>query len=197
MLLMVATLLPATDTLAQPSDSTTLQSIEDRYEQVIQESSTWERYKVITIAETAQFGEQLADTMKQSRQVTAALRKQIADGKRERDSLAVSISELQQSLQQTAQERDSIQFLGGNLSKGFYHTVVWSLIAGCAALAIFCYLLYLRSNKLTIHVRKELDTMRHEYDAHREKSREMQVKLKRDLQTAVNTLEELRRSGRR
>lgn len=196
MLLMVATLLPAASTLAQPSDST-VQSIEDRYQQVIQGGSTWERYKVIPITETVQFGEQLADTMAQSRQATAALRRQLADGKGERDSLVATITELQQSLEKTAQERDSIQFLGGNLSKGFYHTVVWSLIAGCAALAIFCYLLYLRSNRLTIHVRKELDTMRREYDAHREKSREIQVKLKRDLQTAVNTLEELRRNGRR
>ncbi len=50
----------------------------------------------------------------------------------------------------------------------------------------------MRSNRVTSKVKKEFEALNTEYEEHKTKARESQVKLKKELQTAVNQLNERR-----
>jgi hypothetical protein len=59
------------------------------------------------------------------------------------------------------------------------------------------YGMFLRSNKLTTSAIAELKDIQHEFADHREHSQKIQIKLKRELQTAINTLQEHKMSAKR
>ena len=86
-------------------------------------------------------------------------------------------------------QNGSIDFLGLSLSKLSYHIIVWSLILILTGLGLFAYTMFFRSNKLTVRHRKELEDLEREFERHKQAAREKQVKLKRELQTAINRLD--------
>jgi septal ring factor EnvC (AmiA/AmiB activator) len=63
------------------------------------------------------------------------------------------------------------------------------------ALLIAALVLYFRfqsANRITQQTRKEYQTLQSEFDEHRQRTRENETKLKRDLQTEINRVEELK-----
>lgn len=62
-----------------------------------------------------------------------------------------------------------------------------------AVLAALAYMMFMKSNRVTSRSRKELGALEQEFEDHKNKARETQVKLKRELQTSINKMEEMKR----
>ncbi|MEQ9022021.1 MAG: hypothetical protein RLN82_04575, partial [Pseudomonadales bacterium] len=102
------------------------------------------------------------------------------------------LAEVQARLDESLELNDTIYFLGIPFSKVGYHIMVWVIIIALAVLGVMAYFMFIRSNSVTKRAKREFDSLQAEYEEHKTKARETQVKLKRELQTAVNQLNERR-----
>lgn len=178
----------------QPEEEPDL-SLQTQFEGMMTRYNTYERYKVVPISELNNFWEQVKDSVEQRNLAIARLESQIRLQKTETDTLRRQLSSTRAALDESEEVNDSIDFLGIRFSKPGYHVTVWIIIGLIAAVCAFIYFLYIRSHQTTTKVKREAENLRRELNDYKDKSRETQVRLKRELQTAVNTIEELKRSG--
>ncbi|MDH5609303.1 MAG: hypothetical protein OEY56_07465 [Cyclobacteriaceae bacterium] len=175
---------------AQAQEAVTL---DDQYKELKASSETYDVYKVIRTTRLDHFWDQVRDTIRQQtsqiqelQAQKASLSTEIAEGKRELDSVKHELSE-------SLKTNNSILFFGINFNKIAYHFFVWIIIVGLSVLAGFVFLMYKRSHVVTSQCQRDHQKVVKEYEEYREHAREKQVKLKRELQTAINNLDDLRK----
>ena len=99
---------------------------------------------------------------------------------------------MQSQLEKSEKLRESLAFLGIQMNKATYHLLVWVTIPALAVFGVFAYTSFMRSNKVTSKTKKEMNALEVEYDEHRKKSHEKQIKMGCELQTERNQVEELK-----
>ena len=102
-------------------------------------------------------------------------------------SLATTRSDmasLQKTLQQTSEDRDlaiknknSMSFIGIQMNKALYNSILWIIILALVALLIILFLMFKRSFVVTRQTTKDLDETREEFESYRQQSRERYEKL--------------------
>lgn len=172
-------------------------TLKGTFDGMMEKYSTYEQYKVIPITRMNQFWLEVNDSLVTKDRSIDRLNGEIVALNAMIDSLKSDLASVKASLETSEATNSEISFIGIPFDKTVYHILVWTIIILLASLAVIAYFMYIRSNGLTSRFKKDLEQMRHEYDDHRDKSREVQVKLKRELQTAVNTIDEMKRGGSR
>ena len=102
-------------------------------------------------------------------------------------SLATTQSDmavLQENLQQTSEDRDlaiknknSLSFLGIQMNKTLYNSILWIIILALVALLIILFLMFKRSFVVTRQTTKDLEETKGEFESYRQQSRERYEKL--------------------
>ena len=102
-------------------------------------------------------------------------------------SLATTQSDmavLQENLQQTSEDRDlaiknknSLSFLGIQMNKAFYNSIMWIIIIALLVLLILLFLMFKRSFVVTRQTTKDLEETKGEFESYRQQSRERYEKL--------------------
>lgn len=171
------------------SQGTIDQQFEDFYRT---KTSVWQEYKLVKTPRLREFWTIVSDTV-------ADKRNQIAKGKLEIQKLKDELKMTNQKLVETNELlvesnslNESILFIGIEFNKSFYNGMVWLIILGLSIAIGAIYLLYMRSNQVTKEAQKALASVETEFKDHKDNTREAQIKLKRELQTALNTIHENR-----
>ena len=102
-------------------------------------------------------------------------------------SLATTQSDmavLQENLQQTSEDRDlaiknknSLSFLGIQMNKALYNSIMWIIIIALVVLLILLFLMFKRSFVVTRQTTKDLEETKGEFESYRQQSRERYEKL--------------------
>lgn len=156
------------------------------------ETSSWQDYKLIKKPRLKEFWTVVADTIKVKEGKIASARAEVKSLKGELVAINKQLAETKSNLAASELRNDSIEFIGIQMSKSGYNTLVWLIIVALAIGIVSLYLMYLRNSSSTREARRLLAKVEEEYTVHQEKARENQTKLKRELQTALNTLQEHR-----
>ena len=168
------------------------QTLNEKYNQLLESTETYEQYKVIPRTDLNAFWSEVMDSVNRQSGIISGLESQLKNEQVKVVEAQNQEQEAQAKLDESLKFNDSIVFVGINFSKTSYHIMVWLIIVVLAVLGVISYLMYLRSNSVTSSAKRELEALSTEFEEHRHRSREKQVKLKRDLQTAVNKLNERR-----
>ncbi|MEO9870028.1 hypothetical protein [Ekhidna sp.] len=168
------------------------ESLQEKYDELLEKTETFEQYKVIPRTRLNSFWSEAVDSLNRGKEVITELRSELDAQKQSVVALNIQVNELQTQLDSSLDLNDTINFIGIPFSKLGYHLMVWAIIVTLAVLGIISYFMFLRSNTVTSKVKKEHEILLAEFEDHKTKAREKQVKLKRDLQTAVNQLSERR-----
>jgi len=164
-----------------------------KYQDMIRTTETFNQFKVIPRTTIDAFWSEVVDSLTQNATEIKSLKSEVSVQKDSLKRLSSTKRSLQGRLDESLNQKDSIRFLGMDLSKTTYHIIVWGIIIAVAILAVVFYLMFIKGNRVTTRSKKELEELQVEFEEHKNKARESQVKLKRELQTAVNKLEELKR----
>lgn len=193
-LLLSCTLLLATfnyTSAQEPID--TLMTLEQRYTEMLKTSGVYQDKKIIRQSNLNLFWASLSDTLsttQASLKEAIVAKMDVEDQLRQnRDSLQTVQSQLKSSLGENSQ----ISFLGINFGQSFYNILVWGLIIVFAVMAGFFFQRFKRGHSVVTETKDEFDKLQKDYDALRHKAKETQMKLKRELQTAMNRLETVER----
>ena len=173
-------------TVAKPRAYIKDAPIKEQFEFMMDKSSRWKTYKVIEIAWLKKFESGFVDSL-------SAIRKNFLDSEKlvaQRDntikSLESELNEKKNALTLIQTEKDSMSFLGIQMSKASYNLLIWSLVGGLLLLTGFFFLLFKRSNSVTKETQVRLDEVREEFDAHRKNALLREQKLARKLQDEIN-----------
>lgn len=187
--LLVFTLLP----VAAQESADTLQTLEQRYLDLLRRSETFKEYKVVRRSSLNMFWAALSDTVStgnaELKEALVSKMKLEQELRQSQDSLKTALATIDSHT--TAGARTS--FLGMSFSRSFYNTLVWSLIVGLTGLMLFFLQRFKTGHSLVKETQDEHDQLQTKYDDLRHKAKETQMKLKRELQTALNKLETVER----
>ncbi len=167
-------------------------NMQQQYQELYTKSRTWEEYKVIKLNALDAFWTVVSDTLTNKQQAINIANNEIAELNAQMTELQAQLASTEVALQESQGLNESIGFIGFQMSKTAYNILVWLIIFALAAGIVTVFMMFQRSNLGTKQTRKIFKDLEREFNAHKERARETQIRLKRELQTALNKLSEQR-----
>ena len=157
----------AQDNKAYPTDGT----LEEQINHVIDKSSSWENYKMITNSWINTLRRNTLDTLNTAKKEIALQKSMVAEKEAAIVALQNTLEETQNSLNLAIKEKNSFRILGMNISKGLFLTISWLVIIGLAILAFVTFGLYQRSFSVIQKKKEELAKINSEFENYRREAR--------------------------
>ncbi|MGM0580354.1 MAG: hypothetical protein ACQETL_06725 [Bacteroidota bacterium] len=176
------------DTMAQDDAN-----LSEQYQNMIENSETFEKYKVIPITKVNAFGKIMNDSISTLKQSVSTATNARIQAETERDSAKSQMNGLKSELEETQKAVDEMPLVGIPMTKTTYNIVMWSIVFILIAGLVIVYVMFLNSYRMTRQAKKDKELVDTELEDLRKRSHDKQVKIKRELQTALNKLEEYKR----
>lgn len=167
--------------------------LSEQYQNMVEGSETFKTYKVVPITKVNDFGKILNDTISTFRQNIIAANKAKKDAEIARDSAKSKMAGLQTELEEAQRAENEMPLLGNTMTKTSYNAIMWGTIVVLIIALVIVYIMFLNSYRLTRQAKKDKEFLDGELEDLRKRSHERQVKIKRELQTALNKLEDHKR----
>lgn len=160
----------ATTTFAQTNSFEaafdTLQ-INEQFEHLYRRSNTFEEYKVISISGYNLLKKNSQDSILQYKQDADSHLQEITSLKNSLTSTNTEIEKLQQELASIQQAKNSMSFIGIEVSKGAYNAIMWGIIICLAIVSVVLFSLFKRGHHVVkdtknrlLEVQEDLETLR-------------------------------------
>ncbi len=164
-------------------------SLSGQLSTILEESESYESYKVIKTTKLLQFKSTMLDSLFEYKQKISSLETEMAQIKADLEILKNDYTLTKSQLEESEAKNATIGFLWFQVQKESYNLVVWSFVA---LLLTFITILYLRIKHVCAVVKRvkaAYSKIMDEYRTQRHQSVEKQMKLKREIQTMQNRLE--------
>jgi len=117
------------------------------------------------------------DTLTEARLEAANLNGRISEQGLEIESLNTDLTRTSHERDEAIKNRDSLSFLGIQMGKALYNTIMWFIILGLAVLTAVMFTVFKRAHQVTRELKEELKSTRDEFEQYRKDSREKYEKL--------------------
>ena len=169
------------------------QDLNSQFNEMVESSETYNEYKVIQRTKLNSFWTTVMDSIDTYRNEEIALNDTINRKDQKINQLESSLKEANQKLSQSDFEKTHLNFIGIDIKENTFVTIFWIVVIVLVAAIIFFVLRYSNSMKTTSRKIKDYELLNEEYEEYKRRNLEKERKIKRDLQTAVNRYEELRK----
>lgn len=183
-----------TDGIAQDSEPEADEpnNLENQFQELKDNSNNYQIYKVVKETSLNNFWNSVEDTLNGARSEISSLKSEVSNLNTEVGNLKNQVSQRDSSLEEQEYQIEHMSFLGIGLTKATYVTFTWTLIFILLIAALILYFRYKSANKITVSTKNEYNSLNEEFENHKKRSRETESKIKRDLQTEINTVQELK-----
>jgi len=168
-------------------------NLSEQYQNMIESSETFEKYKVIPITKVNAFGQIMNDSVNTLKERVSSAKSAQQKAEAERDTAKSKMSALNNELEVAQNAVDDMPLFGLSMTKTTYNIVVWSIVVVLLVALIVVYVMFMNSFRLTRQAKKDKELVDQELEDLRKRSHDKQVVIKRELQTALNKLEEYKR----
>ena len=128
----------------------------------------------------------MADSVNNIKSRLAAEKETVKTHEETIKTLNDNIASLQTTLDQTRNEKDSMNLFGALLSKGLYNTIMWGIIIALGVLLVLYIYKYSNGNIVTRKSLHQLSELQEEYESYRKAAIEREQKVRRQLQDEIN-----------
>lgn len=151
-------------------------SLEEQLKFVEEHTRIYENFRAIREDMFQRLKRNILDSISSSKKKINDLNNLHGNVNRSYDSLQTSLAETKTRLDEITETKESISFLGMEVSKKTYNTIMWTLIFIFITLLAIGYLLFNRNRSITVNTRKDLEDLKLEFEAYRKTSREAREK---------------------
>lgn len=164
---------------AQSGASAVLDSaqLESQLDYIHENTRVYNDYRAIRDDIFLKLSRNVKDTLNASKLELEQLKSKLTERNFKIESLNTDLARTNNEKDEAIKNRDSLSFLGIQMSKGLYSAILWFIILGLAALALIMIMLFRRSHKVTREVKEELNSTQEEFEQYRKSSREKYEKL--------------------
>jgi len=161
-------------------------SVKNQFNFLIKKSNRYQNYKVVQYNWLQKLKRNVEDTLVKSQKEIGFNYKTINTQKTTIDSLQASIINSKKTIETLTTEKQSIAFLGMQIEKGTFKSILFFIIGALALLLAFFISKFKQSNSITQHTKEALKEVENEYNEHRSKALEREQKIMRKLQDELN-----------
>lgn len=166
-------------------------TLEEQFRSLKDNSNSYQEYKVVKETLLDQFYSNVRDSLVTIRQDILDAQNKIAAQQQEINRLQEDLEERQLAVEESRYDIEHIEFLGIDVQKATYSTIVWSIIGILLIILAVAVYKYKSSNKVAVKKKNEYETLDNEFNEFKIRAREKETRLMRDLQTERNAVEEL------
>lgn len=165
-------------------------SISSQFDYISKKSGNYradgKRYEVVREINLFKLRANVLDSLAAISKKTSELKVTISEHETTISTLNKKLDETTRNLTAVSEEKDSMAFLGAQVSKATYNIILWAMIAVLfLLLGIFIYK-FRNSNILTQEAKNNLSELELEYEDHRRRALEREQKISRQLQDERN-----------
>lgn len=165
-------------------------TIESQFEYLYKNSGNYNaegrRYEVVRLVNLDKLRDNVLDSINAASTMAAQLKGTIAGHEATITSLNDQLKETTENLTSVTEEKDSMSFLGAQVSKGTYNFILWTIILGLLLTLLLFVYKFRRSNYLTQEAKANLADLESEYEDHRRRALEREQRISRQLQDEIN-----------
>ncbi|WMJ74988.1 hypothetical protein RCC89_17725 [Cytophagaceae bacterium ABcell3] len=167
-------------------------TLHQKWENIIDKSNSYQHYKVVQKTDLNDFWRNVQDTLTQMKMQLANEQNQIVQQQDQITQLQNEVKDITANLEAEKAEKEEILFLGNSINKYTYANTLWIIVGliflGCAVL----FFLFKNSNRVTKQKIADYDHLFNRFEDYKKNTIEKERKLKRELQTHINLIEELK-----
>tara|TARA_R110002072_G_scaffold1254_5_gene10201 strand:- start:2727 stop:3419 length:693 start_codon:yes stop_codon:yes gene_type:complete len=163
--------------------------LRSQWAELLKSSETYLDKKIIRITSLSEYRNVLGDSLTSYTNSIESLKAEKSKIELETSALKSELETVKAELAASEKLNDNMSFFGILLSKSVYSIIVWSIVA---LLVVVIMLMYGRVKKVaqsTKRVKASFTQVSEDFRAYQFEAKENQIKLKRELQTALNKLE--------
>lgn len=179
---------------AQTTDSLRQKTLNEQFKEMRESSETYRVYKMIKQNELNNFWNAVMDSIKNDKARYAESQLIIAGQEQKLGELNNTINSKDEEITGLQHDTEHIKVLGIDFSKGSYISITFFIILGLIAAIGILFQRFSNSNKVASQKTSDYEKLDKEFENYKKDSLEKQMKLRRDLQTERNKLEEIRNS---
>ncbi|MGQ1890016.1 tRNA (guanine-N1)-methyltransferase [Thermophagus sp. OGC60D27] len=189
-IILFTTFLWINSSIAQNKEEATLDNgdISGQFDYTITKSSKYEEYRVVRTAWLYKLKNNVLDSLKLLHDKTYTLETTIDSLNNHIADLKDNLETTQKKLDDTVRSKNSIPFMGAEIQKEKYNTIMWSLVFILIAGAAFLFLLFKRSNYTTKQMQEKYSDLEKEFEAHRQRVLEKEKRIARQHLNELNKL---------
>ena len=179
--------LAAQEEQQQPIDTTL--TLTERYTEMLRRSENWKEFEMVRRSTLNVFWAALSDSVNAANvELKEALGEKLSL-EAELKKASASLAAANTALEAKSADSGNPRLLGIRMSSGAMNAVFIVVVLILGGLSIYYAQRFRNGNSTVKETVKEHETLEKSYDELRHKSKETQMKLKRELQTALNRLE--------
>ena len=161
-------------------------TLSEQFQYMVDRSNSYERFKLIDKTKLATFQRSMNDSINSVKSRLEAEKQTVKTHENTIKTLNDNITELQTALDETKNQKDSMNFFGALLSKGLYNTIMWGIVVVLTVLLVFYIYRYANGNVVTKKSISDLAELQEEYENYRKAAIEREQKVRRQLQDEIN-----------
>ena len=168
---------------AQKDKSTPLDSdnLESQFQYIITKTESFQQYQVVRRTLLRQLKKNTLDSIQSLKTKQNDLIKQVKELKSELSTQKTSLKETEEKLDIATRKKDSLKFFGLFITKATYYLIVLAIILGLIVALAVVFVLFKRSNAITVKTKDTLANTKEEFEKHRKWALEKEKKLSREL----------------
>ncbi len=178
------------NTFADNKDS--VANLKEHFQKIKDESNDYKDFKVIKLYKLDGFWDAVQDSLLKQKSTLESFHNEIVKLSKELQEQEQELQGLEEDLHQQIHEVNYISFLGMEMTKSSFKITAIITFLVLLLVILFLWFRFTSSNRITKDANTRLNELEREFEAHRKYAREKEIDLKRELQTAINELDELR-----
>lgn len=156
-------------------------TIESQFEYIYRTSNNFQEYEVVKKSNLETLKSHILDSLKVYKDQIVTLK---AEKTAQADSILLLSGELARAVNEkeaAIEAKESFSFLGINIQKSLYSTIMWIIVAILGGMLLFFSMQYFKSSGRIRKAQKDLEDLQAEFEQHRKNALERERKLKREL----------------
>ena len=152
-------------------------TLEQQFEYILDKTRIYEGYRAIRNDVYLKMQKNALDSLNQHILNEQRLRSELNERNAVINKLTSDLDRIKGERDEAIRNKNSMKFLGINISKTVYNTVMWFVILGLAILVTILFISFRRAHIVTRETKEKLNTLQEKYDSHQKSSREKYEKL--------------------
>ncbi len=152
-------------------------TLEQQFDYILDKTRIYEGYRAIRNDVYLKMQKNALDSLNQHILNEQRLRSELNEKNAEINKLTSDLDRIKEERNEAIRNKDSMNFLGINIAKTVYNSVVWFVILGLAILVTILFLSFRRAQFVTREAKEKLNALQEKYDSHQKSSREKYEKL--------------------
>lgn len=156
-------------------------TVEQQYEVFKENVNFWEGKYFMTPPQLDAFYNALSDTLTQLENEIAARASRINELEAELEAANRQLGNIRAELETSIENRNTISMFGQNVDKNIYTVTMSMIILALLAVLGVLFILFRRSNEITIRTKKDYEDLKQEFDDHKKMALERYTKINTEL----------------